>query len=190
MSLFSHAPKRLSDISAPERVTVTATVASPSAFTSPLTGLAAAAFYVSLFQRVTEARQQPGSATVVDALEPVGAVVFGERLLLAAEPDGQLVDVPLEGARFVYSGAGPAVVPLERVPPELMRFVEQAAGRGLVCFREQTFGHGDRVKLTATLAPQGGREAGGYRSAAAAAFLARHDLGEVWLEEILDVPHW
>lgn len=182
--------RKLSELRRPERVTAVGVISSSNDLESPLTGLAGAAFHVGLFERYSLDEAGGRNEGTSEHLAPLGDVVIGDRLLLTSEPEGLLIEVPLERARFSFRVASRAAMPLEVVPPELAAIAARAVGRGLLCYKEAILGRGDRVALRATLEPQGGSGMGGYRSMERAALAARPDLGDIEIEEILEVPRW
>ena len=127
MGLFGRR-KRLSELHRPERAHATGVVTSPNDLTSPLTGLRAAAFHVALYERYTVDSGGHGESGVVH-LDPIGALTFGQAILLVTEDEGLLVEVPLEGARFSFQSADRNAQPLERVPAELAAIAARARPR-------------------------------------------------------------
>jgi len=173
----------LEGVEAPTRLRLACRVASPNVVESPLTSQHVALLLVVVVERHS-AVQGGESSQNAEWLEPVGTLLFAERLRLAVEGTDVVLDVPHETTEFRFTATRSAF-PLEAVPPALRELVARAPGRGLLCFREDVLQHGDRVELDAIVRPS--VRGGAYRSAAGTFEIAE---GPVTVEERLELPSW
>jgi hypothetical protein len=173
----------LEGVEGPTRLRLACRVASPNDVASPLTSQRVALVSVVVVER-RSAVQGGESSQSAEWLEPVGTILFADRLRLAVEDSDVVLDVPLEAAEFRFADTRSAF-PLEAVPPALREIVARAPGRGLLCFREDALLQGDRVELEATVRPAA--RGGAYRSAAGTFEIAE---GPVTVEERLELPSW
>jgi hypothetical protein len=174
----------------PTEVSLLATVLSPNAITSPISGVTAALFQLELVERLPPADSHAfaHSREVADVYAFLGSTVVGELLVLETD-DGAQITIAARRARLAFATGYDRATPLTNPPPELIPHLRNASGRGVICFREQTIRAGDRFRLEAFVesVPTVGAE--GYRSTAAVSFVVRTDAAAL-LAEVLETPSW
>lgn len=156
-------------------IDVVARIASRDGATSPLTGARAAFFVVEIVEA---------------GGPPLGSVVLGDVVVLAAEVAGESLEVALVLSRTTVRARelGRArEAPLGASPPaELVPVLVRAArgAGGALALREHAFSEGMSVRLSATVEwpPQGAS------SGAVPRAVVRDDLARVLVEELPDAP--
>ncbi len=176
----------------PTRVDVETTVASVDHVESPITGVRGALVQIEILEthRLSTSHHREiviaTSGNFVDAPEErvLGVATLGGSLLLTALHEQAMHVTVRARACTITSPGSRARRPLRRVPPELAELFAQPDGGGELWFREVTLAHGDRVRLRAVVVPSPRVVPTQYRSAAAAGFETRDDLGAVLLDRL------
>jgi hypothetical protein len=173
--------KTLASLSEPEEMTLAGRVASASTATSPVSGLRAVLFRISVGEKYTERQgEHDGADREVVVFDEIDSVLVGDTFLIETEEG--LVEVPTENLTVRIPGIDAAsALPVDRrLPAELKEVVAaHRFTRGLAAYQEIALTEGDAVRLTAVIAPKQGRPAAtGGRPAR---WVARPDLGPVTL---------
>ena len=174
-------------------VVVLTSVVSSNVVTSPVSGISSALLQVELLERVpigqgrTEAFGAEGS--LHDDFVSLGRATFGQVLVLR-DQGGDEISLVVGRARFDVTTPRNGGTPIASVPAELVPFLRNASGRGVVCYREFPLLQGDKVLLRAVVEPSQAVVTGGYRSGSSLRYVARDDLGPVVLEEVIEAPAW
>lgn len=167
----------------PVSVSALTTIVSPAMVVSPLTGMRACIVVIELVERIPLTNDGEG---LDDLHESLGFVVLGDVATLRDE-DGDEITIVVPRARVAPTLHARGVSPVSRVPAEIVPLLRKATGRGVVCFREVTFGTGEAVRLRAIVERATSIVADGTRAATRTTYVARDDLAPVVLEE---VPAW
>jgi hypothetical protein len=157
----------------PGAVELVATVVSPDATTSPLTGARCVFAYVELLEHLGTDPQRIGSVEEEVAL---GAMVYGGDPFVLRDEHGDEVSLVARRVRVELASALHTRTPLEQVPAELIPFLRRASGRGAVCYRERALREGDKVRLEAVVE--------GHRSGTRVSYVVRDDLRPTYLKEL------
>jgi len=173
----------LNSITAPARVKLRGTVHAISPATSPMTGMNAAIFLLTVGARWTEVVQYGDHEEVVERYEEVDSMVVGRSLILQTA-EGKVL-IPRRDLVLVFPerpGAGD-VHPISRpLPPGLMGAMTHPRMSGAIaCFGEVALSAGDQVLLDAMVAPMS--EAERREQKVDAQWTARPDLGVVKLHD-------
>ncbi|MRG96327.1 hypothetical protein [Polyangium spumosum] len=172
--------KTLASLRGPEEMTITGRVASASKATSPVTGMRAALFRISVGEKYTDReRDHEGNEREVVVFEEITSLLVGDSLLIETEEG--LVTVPAEDLEVRIPGIdGASAMPIDgRLPDDLKEAVAaHRFKRGLAAYQEIALTKDDAVRLTAVLAPKEGRPAEGDGRAR---WIARPDLGPMIL---------
>jgi hypothetical protein len=190
MSLFSHKTTRLTDASGQVAVVLRGRIASSNTLVSPLSGMRAAMFHLTVVTRraVNESDNQRGAIQ----MHEVGSVILGQEVELVADADGTRVRVRAAGLVVRPYGSLSTALMLEHAaPPELAHLVASAqSSEGVVCVRETSLSHDDPVLLKGHVAQEGAVVSAGYRSDAGVVWVTRPEAGPVTLDEIIERPSW
>jgi len=177
MGLFGK--KTLVSLRGPEERTIVGRVASASTATSPVSGLRAALFQISVGEKYTLRRDQENNEREVVVFDEITSMLVGDSLLIETEEG--LVEVPTLGLVVRIPGIDAAsALPVDgRLPHDLKAAVEAYPfKKGLAAYQEIALTEGDAVRLQAFIAPKEGRPAAGGK---AARWVARPDLGRMVL---------
>ena len=123
----------------------------------------------------------------MDTYEPLGILNLGDVATLRDE-DGDEITIVVGRVRIDPQLPQRGGTPLTSVPAEVVPFLEQARGRGIICYRELALRDGDHVRLKAVVEPTRSVASSGYRSGTTVSYVARDDLAPVVLEEVLGSP--
>lgn len=170
----------------PVRVSLRATILSPSSIVSPFTGMRAAVLHVELLERFTTERGAGDGPMVSEMDRSLGILVVGDVVTLR-DDDGDEINVVARRARVDPLLPRRGGTPLTRVPPEVVPMLQRASGRGVVCYRELLLRQGKAVRLKAIVEPA---RTIGHGSGSRITYVARDDLECVTLEELLEAPPW
>jgi hypothetical protein len=171
----------------PVRVSLRATIVSPSSIVSPLSGTRGAVLHVELVERFTDERG--GGEEGSDMDQSLGVLIVGDVVTLRDE-DGDEIAIVARRARVEPSLPRRGGTPLTRVPPEVVPILQRASGRGVVCYRELLLREGEAVRLKAIVEPTQNIVTAGHRAGWRVTYVARDDLEAVVLEELLEAPPW
>jgi hypothetical protein len=143
-----------------------ATVVTPNAHTSPISGERGAFFHVDVLE--VGPLEGPASA------RSVGEVVFGDLVTLSVlvddppkagvarrsridDVEGRAwrIDLVARKVALEFADVRPAPMPIALVPPELVPIVQRASGLGRLCWREHVVRSGDRLRIRAVVESSG-----------------------------------
>jgi hypothetical protein len=168
----------------PVEVSVLATVVSPGAVVSPLTGVRAAVVRLELLERLPAARGAPAD---LERYESLGVLVLGD-LVTLRDDDGDEISLVARRATIQPAAPPQGAPELGKVPAEMVPMLARARGQGVLCYRELALLTNDRVLMTAVIEASSSSSVAAYRAGPRKNYVARDDLAAVVLDEVVSSP--